>query len=95
LLFPGYEAVLAGSHLREALGEVKGQVILCGLPALILKFLDPEILSMTGFDTVEEFTTRPEFRARMQASFLKGKEQYPRLRVVIVDRNGNIMGDSG
>ena len=95
LLFPGYDAVLAGSHLKEALGEVKGQVILCGLPALILKFLDPEILSRTGCETIEAFATRPEFRARMHASFLKGKERYPRLRVVIVDRNGNILGDSG
>ncbi|HPH34658.1 MAG TPA: cobalt-precorrin-5B (C(1))-methyltransferase [Methanoregulaceae archaeon] len=95
LLFPGYDAVLAGSHLKEALGEAKGQVILCGLPALILKFLDPEILSRTGCETIEAFATRPEFRARMHASFLKGKERYPRLRVVIVDRNGNILGDSG
>ena len=95
LLFPDYEAVLAGAQLKAALGEARGPVILCGLPALILKFLDPEILSRTGCETIEEFSTRPEFRARMLLAFKKGKEKYPGLRVVIVHRDGDILGDSG
>lgn len=95
LLFPDYETVLAGSHLREALGVAKDRCILCGLPALILKFLDPDLLHGTGYATVDEFSTRPEFRARMLAAFRKGKERYPGLRVVIVDRTGDVLGDSG
>lgn len=95
LLFPDHEAVLAGSHLNVAIAEARGPVVLCGLPALILKFLDPDLSGSNGYATIEEFSTRPEFNERMLAAFRKGKERYPGLRVVIVDRNGSIMGDSG
>jgi cobalt-precorrin-5B (C1)-methyltransferase len=95
LLFPDHEAILAGSHLDVAVAEAGGAVIVCGLPALILKFLDPDLPGSTGYTTIEEFSTRPEFNDRMRAAFGKGKERYPGLRVVIVDRDGSIMGDSG
>jgi cobalt-precorrin-5B (C1)-methyltransferase len=95
LLFPDHEAVLAGSHLKAAIAEARGPVVLCGLPALILKFLDPELEGTTGYATIEEFSTRPEFKDRIFAAFAKGKDRYPGLRIVIVDRNGAIMGDSG
>jgi cobalt-precorrin-5B (C1)-methyltransferase len=95
LFFPEYEAVLAGSHLKIAIAEARGPVVVCGLPALILKFLDPALPGSTGYATIEEFSTRPEFNERMLAAFRKGKERYPGLRIVIVDRDGSIMGDSG
>jgi cobalt-precorrin-5B (C1)-methyltransferase len=95
LLFPDHEVVLAGAHLKVAIEEARGPVVLCGLPALILKFLDPDLPGSTGYATIEEFSTRPEFNERMLAAFRIGKEKYPGLRVVIVDRNGSLIGDSG
>ncbi len=95
LLFPDHEAVLAGSHLEAAIAEARRDVVLCGLPALILRFLDPDLPGSTGYATIEEFSTQPEFKERMSAAFSKGKERYPGLRIVILDRNGTIMGDSG
>jgi cobalt-precorrin-5B (C1)-methyltransferase len=95
LLFPDHDVVLAGSHLEVAIGEARGPVVLCGLPALILRFLDPDLPGSTGYATIEEFSTQPEFKGRMSAAFSKGKERYPGLRIVILDRNGTIMGDSG
>ena len=43
LLFPDHDVVLAGSHLEVAIAEARGPVVLCGLPALILRFLDPDL----------------------------------------------------
>jgi cobalt-precorrin-5B (C1)-methyltransferase len=95
LLFPDHEAVLAGAKLAEALSGADGEVILCGLPGLILRFLDPGILDGTGCMTVEELSATPVFEQRMAAAFRKGKECYPALRVVVIDRRGIILGDSG
>lgn len=95
LLFPRHEAILAGAKLREALSAAPREVILCGLPGLILKFFSPGILDGTGFSTVEEFSLHPEFRDRMEQAFRSAKEQYPALRVVVIDREGKIIGDSG
>jgi cobalt-precorrin-5B (C1)-methyltransferase len=95
LLFPEYEAVLAGAKLAEALSCADGEVILCGLPGLILRFLDPGILDGTGCLTVEELSGTPEFEQRMARAFRNGKERYPGLRVVVIDRNGIVLGDSG
>lgn len=95
LLFPGYEAILAGARIREALDLAKGEVILCGLPGLILKFLDPDILAGTGCLTVEEFSMKPGFSRTLSDVFTRIGEKYPQLRVVIVSREGNVLGDSG
>jgi cobalt-precorrin-5B (C1)-methyltransferase len=95
LLFPDFEVVLAGARLKDALGAAQGDVILCGLPGLILKFIDPEILSGTGCATIEDLSGQPQFQERMQEAFRRGKRLYPRLRVVVIDRKGSIVGDSG
>ncbi len=95
LLFPDHEAVLAGSKLPEALSAAGGDTVLCGLPGLILRFLDPGILDGTGCMTVEDLSVTPGFEQKMAAAFRYGKERYPGLRVVVIDRRGIILGDSG
>ena len=69
--------------------------ILCGLPALILKFIDPSILEDTGYDTVEELSAAPHFPAIVEGALRTFKERFPHARVVIVDREGRVVGDSG
>jgi cobalt-precorrin-5B (C1)-methyltransferase len=95
LLFPDHEAVLAGAKLSGSLSAAGGDVVLCGLPGLILRFFDPGILEGTGCMTVEELSSTPEFEQKMAEAFRKGKECYPGLRVVVIDRKGIILGDSG
>ncbi|NYT20218.1 MAG: cobalt-precorrin-5B (C(1))-methyltransferase [Methanomicrobiales archaeon] len=95
LLFPDHEAILAGAKLAEALSAADGEVVLCGLPGLILRFLDPGILDGTGCMTVEELSGRPGFERKMEGAFHTAKERYPGLRIVVIDRKGVIMGDSG
>jgi cobalt-precorrin-5B (C1)-methyltransferase len=95
LLFPDHEVILAGAKIREGLSVAPREVILCGLPGLILKFFSPDILEGTGFATVEELSFHPEFEERMEKAFRTAKEKYPSLRVVVIDRKGIIIGDSG
>lgn len=54
MLFPGYEVVLIGSDISRGLKAAKGEVILCGLPGLILKWAFPGILKDSGYLTVQE-----------------------------------------
>lgn len=94
LLFPEREAILVGSNLAEALQVADGDTIICGLPGLILKFMNPDILEGTGCATVEELSMTPqwdEVAAREIAAFQK---RHPHVRVVIVNRDGKIIGGS-
>jgi cobalt-precorrin-5B (C1)-methyltransferase len=92
LLFPEYEVVLAGSKIRQALSAAEGEVILCGLPGLVLKFLRPDILNSTGYQTVEEYVATPEGITMMKKVL---EESVPEgVKVVIVSRDGEIIGDS-
>lgn len=92
LLFPDHEVVLAGSKIRQALAAAEGEVILCGLPGLVLKFLCPDILSGTGYQTVEEYVATPDGITAMKEIL---EENVPEgVRVVIVSRDGEIIGDS-
>jgi hypothetical protein len=91
---PDNEIVLVGSRIGEALGASTGEVVLFGLPALILRFINPDLLDGTGYETIEEFAASPGFHPAMQSSLAKFKKEYPHVRVVLVNRDGLILGES-
>ncbi len=94
LMFPDHEVVLVGGKIGEALDAAKGEVILFGLPALILRYINPHILVGTGYETVEEFSGSPAFLPAMLSSLAAFKKEYPHIRVVLVNREGAILGKS-
>lgn len=94
VLFPGYEVVLIGSDISRGLKATKGEVIICGLPGLILKWAFPGILKDSGYLTVQEMieadTKNPLIdKALERAVKLSGK------RVVLLNRDGTILRDNG
>lgn len=95
LLFPDYEVVLAGSRLGGIIPHLTGEIVICGLPALILKFINPCFLEGTGSLTVEEMVGTDLFTRRMEASFKAYKKGHPEIRIVVVSREGTVIGDSG
>lgn len=95
MLFPDHEVILAGSRLGTIIPHLSGEVTICGLPALVLKYVNPAILEGTGFSTVEEFMTTERFLPAMQESFQIYKSAHPDVRIVVVNREGTIIGDSG
>ncbi|MDD3406604.1 MAG: cobalt-precorrin-5B (C(1))-methyltransferase [Methanomicrobium sp.] len=97
LMFADYEAVLVGKYMQKGIDAAEGldDVILCGLPALILKFINPGILEGTGYETVEELSASPKWPVIVSENLAQSKKIYPYLRVVLIDRNGKITGDSG
>jgi cobalt-precorrin-5B (C1)-methyltransferase len=95
LLFPEHEVVLVGNNPGEGIRHASGEVILCGLPALILKFINPQVLDGTGYATVDELSASPRWKEIVRAELAAFKRAAPQVRVVIVDRNGAIVGDSG
>jgi cobalt-precorrin-5B (C1)-methyltransferase len=94
LLFPAHEVVLVGGRIKEALEAARGNVILCGLPALILKYIEPHILDGTGYATVEELSASPTFLAVAAPVLIAYKKDHPSVKVVLVNRNGTIIGES-
>ncbi len=94
MLFPDHTVVLIGSDISRGLAAAKGKVILCGLPGLILKWAFPDILENSGNLTVQEIVEAdPQNplidRGLAKAVSLSGK------RVVLLNRNGTILRDSG
>jgi cobalt-precorrin-5B (C1)-methyltransferase len=94
LLFPDHEVVLVGGRIKEALAAARGNVILCGLPALILKYIDPHILDGTGYATVEELSASPAFLPVAMPVLTAYKKEHPPVKVVLVNRNGKIIAES-
>jgi cobalt-precorrin-5B (C1)-methyltransferase len=94
LLFPSHEAVLAGARIREALDAAPREVVLCGLPGLILRYCDPGILEGTGCATIEELAATPAFKGRFTRAMAAFSRRHPGVRVVCVDRDGQIIADS-
>jgi len=94
LLYPDREIVLVGSRIAGALAAAEGEVILFGLPALILRFINPDILDGSGYATIGEFAESGGFRPAMQSALANFKKEYPRVRVVLVNRNGIVLGET-
>jgi cobalt-precorrin-5B (C1)-methyltransferase len=86
--------VLVGGKISEALDAARGELILFGLPALILRYINPHILDGTGYATVEEFAGSPAFHPAMKSSLAVFKKSYPLVHVIMVNRNGAIVGES-
>lgn len=96
MLFPEYTIILIGSDISRGLAAAKAnsEVIICGLPGLILKWASPELLKESGYLTVQEMIDAiPDNplidRALSEAVKASGK------RVVLLNRNGTILRDSG
>ncbi len=94
MLFPDREVVLAGGRIGEALSAAKGEVTLCGLPALILKYIEPHILEQTGYATVEELAASPAFLPVVVPILAEYRKVHPGIRVVLVNRDGEIIAES-
>jgi cobalt-precorrin-5B (C1)-methyltransferase len=93
LLFPDREVILIGGKLKEALDAAKGEVTLCGLPALILRHINPKILEGTGFPTVEELAESPRFSQIVAAAFRDFKIVRPNVTIVLINREGKVIGE--
>jgi len=94
LRYPDHEVVLIGSKIQDALAAARGDVILFGLPALILKYIRPDILGGTGYGTVEELSTSPDFTGIVSEVFEDFRKEWPAVHVVIISREGNVIGES-
>ena len=94
LLFPDREVILIGGKLKDALDAARGEITLCGLPALILRHINPDILTGTGYPTVEELATSPQFPKILAATLGKFRLTRPRVTVVLINREGKILGES-
>ena len=94
LFYPGREVILIGGKLKEAIDAARGEVVLCGLPALILRFIDPDILEGTGFPTVEELSVSPSFPVVCAETLRKFRLSHPSVTVVLINREGKIIGES-
>ncbi|MDD4568475.1 MAG: cobalt-precorrin-5B (C(1))-methyltransferase, partial [Methanoculleus chikugoensis] len=84
----------AGNNLEEALRAVDGDTVICGLPGLILKFINPDVLEGTGCATVEELSATPLWEETVRRELRAFQSRYPRVRAVIVDRDGRVIGES-
>lgn len=94
MLFPENEVVLVGKFMGKGIDAAGGNAVLCGLPALILKFINPAVLDGSGYETVEELTMSEQWTTLLEQNLSDYKRRMPGMRVVIVDREGRVQGDS-
>jgi len=94
LLFSDREVILIGGKLKDALDAAHGEVTLCGLPALILRHINPQILDGTGYPTVEELQASPQFPAILTHTLRKFRTTRPLVTVVLINREGKVIGES-
>ncbi len=93
MLFPNYTVILIGSDISRGLAAAKGEVIICGLPGLILKWANPDILKREGHLTVQEMINSDPENPIIDRALDETAKKSGR-RVVLLNRNGTILRDS-
>ncbi len=94
ILFPHHQAVLMGSQLdRIELGEDQDS-ILCGLPALILKWGWPGVLDGTSYGTLSEMVETQPDHPNIDKAVEKVQAKLPFTRIVLLQRDGRILRDT-
>jgi len=94
MLFPEREVILVGGKIGEALDVATGDVVLCGLPALVMRYIHPRILEGTGYATVEELAASPAFDRIVPPLLAAWKKTHPHVRVLLVNREGAVIAES-
>ena len=93
ILFPNHKAVLMGSQLDRLAFEKDQESILCGLPALILKWAWPQILDETGYGTVAEMVEIEPQHQNIAKALQMAKKKLPETRIVLLRKNGSTLTD--
>ncbi len=95
MLFPDYTIILIGSGISGALlaAKEKADVIISGLPGLILKWSYPDILKNSGYLTVQEMIDHSPDNPLIDRALERAVVSSGR-RVVIFNRDGTILRDS-
>jgi len=95
LRYPDHDVILVGGRIGEALSSSRRPVILFGLPGLILRWIDPEILDGTGYATVEELSNSPDWEDVAVPVLRAFCAENPGVQVTIISRQGRIIGEFG
>jgi cobalt-precorrin-5B (C1)-methyltransferase len=95
MLFPGYNVILVGSDISRGLSAAKekADVIISGLPGLILKWSYPSILKDSGYLTVQDMIDVSPDNPFIDTALEKAVKLSGR-RVVLFNRDGTILRDS-
>jgi cobalt-precorrin-5B (C1)-methyltransferase len=93
ILFPDHRAVLIGSHLDRLRFEADQDSIICGLPALILKWAWPQVLEGTAYNTVAEMVEKEPDHPHIGTALRNAKARLPFTRIVLLQRDGRIFRD--
>jgi len=95
MLVPDYTVVMVGNMIPEGLdsAKVKIEVIICGLPGLILKWIDPDVLRGSGSLTTQELIDRNPADARIDRTLSAAKEDARGVRIILLNRDGSILRD--
>lgn len=91
LRYPDRDVVLVGANIKAAMDSRQEGIVLFGLPALIIKFIDPSVLEGRKFRTVEELVMSDKGPEVLRSSVLRFKSMYPGHGIVIIDRAGKVM----
>ena len=94
MLFPGYTVVMIGSRISEGLEAASGDVIICGLPGLVLKWGNPAILKNCEYANVVEMLEKAPKHLCLKEAFEIAVKKGKGARIVVIDREGNILMDS-
>ncbi len=98
MLFPGYTIVMFGSRISEGLKAASNnveEIVVCGLPGLVLKWGNPDILEDSGFATVSDMMTNDPENKRLTSAFEQTIKKANGARIVIINRTGAVLMDSG
>lgn len=93
ILFPNHKVILVGNKMEGLQFNSEQDSIICGMPALILKWGMPDILEDTAYKTVAEMIEIQPTHPRIDDGIKKVRTKLPHTRIVLLRKDGSILRD--
>ncbi|WP_338099477.1 cobalt-precorrin-5B (C(1))-methyltransferase [Methanolapillus africanus] len=96
MLFPGYDIIMVGSRISEGIAAAKNaeEIVVSGLPGLVLKWGNPAMMKDCEYATVVEMIERDPKNERIQTAFDMAVKKGKGARIVVIERDGLVLLDS-
>jgi cobalt-precorrin-5B (C1)-methyltransferase len=93
LFFPDHEVIMVGQKMLEAVVGAENEVVVCGLPGNIIRAVIPHVLEEFDRSSFDDLAASDRWNEILDRVFGLYRAVNPKVRILMLDRTGKILGE--
>jgi cobalt-precorrin-5B (C1)-methyltransferase len=93
LFFPDHQVIMVGQKMLEAVVGAENEVVVCGLPGNIIRAVLPHVLEESECSSFDDLASTEAWKGVLERVFKLYRDVNPKVRILMLDRTGKVLGD--